>query len=197
MPSCLTARARFAAPRREADPAAYAGQATGCPDADWLGNTRGNPCADADRAIAGNGARGTPQWGWPGTGCVRRWGCMAQAEGRGVMRRILALLLLGLVVWAAPVAAQKPTPPPTPAPVAPPVVERPGADQTSGHRPQATAYRNARGPARDNARPTATATTVATLAAHGDTRYTSSDPTASHRDAAMTPTAVFMATPTC
>ena len=33
------------------------------------------------------------------------------------MRRLLALLLLGLVVWAGPVAAQKPTPPPTPAPV--------------------------------------------------------------------------------
>ena len=37
------------------------------------------------------------------------------------MRRVLALIVLGLVVWAAPVAAQKPTPPPTPAPVAPPV----------------------------------------------------------------------------
>jgi len=31
------------------------------------------------------------------------------------MRRVLALLVLGLVVWAVPVAAQKPTPPPTPA----------------------------------------------------------------------------------
>ncbi len=41
------------------------------------------------------------------------------------MRRLLALLLLGLAVWAAPVAAQKPTPPPTPAPVAPPVEKVP------------------------------------------------------------------------
>jgi len=33
------------------------------------------------------------------------------------MRRLLTLLLLGVALWAAPVAAQKPTPPPTPAPV--------------------------------------------------------------------------------
>ncbi len=50
------------------------------------------------------------------------------------MRRVLALLVLGLVVWAAPVAAQKPTPPPTPAPVAPPV-EEPSATPIKGPEP--------------------------------------------------------------
>jgi len=42
---------------------------------------------------------------------------VACQEVGGVMRRLATLLFLGLVVWAAPVAAQKPTPPPTPAPV--------------------------------------------------------------------------------
>jgi len=47
------------------------------------------------------------------------------------MRRLLTLLLLGLVVWAAPVAAQKPTPPPTPAPV----VEAPVVEPTKAPEP--------------------------------------------------------------
>jgi len=51
-----------------------------------------------------------------------------------VMRRLAALLLLGLVVWAVPVAAQKPTPPPTPAPVASPV-EEPTAAPTKAPEP--------------------------------------------------------------
>jgi hypothetical protein len=60
---------------------------------------------------------------------------MAQAEGRGVRRRVLALLVLGLAVWASPVAAQKPTPPPTPAPVAPPVEEAPVVELTKAPEP--------------------------------------------------------------
>jgi len=52
-----------------------------------------------------------------------------------VMQRLLLLLLLGLVVWAGPVQAQKPTPPPTPAPIAPPPVVVPPAPPTKAPEP--------------------------------------------------------------
>ena len=87
------------------------------------------------------------------------------------MRRLLTLLLLGLVVWATPVAAQKPTPPPTPAPVAPPVVEASAAPTkapeppTPTPEPLPTTTLKPLLPTATAVWPTATATTAVTLAA--------------------------------
>ncbi len=51
------------------------------------------------------------------------------------MQRLSVLLILAMVVWAGPVAAQKPTPPPTPAPVAPTAVVEPPAPPTKAPEP--------------------------------------------------------------
>ena len=53
-----------------------------------------------------------------------------------MIRRGLFFLLLGWVVWAGPVAAQKPTPPPTP--VKPPVPPTPTAPTRLAPTPTAT-----------------------------------------------------------
>jgi len=113
------------------------------------------------------------------------------------MRRVLALIVLGLVVWAAPVAAQKPTPPPTPAPVAPPV-EEPSAAPTKAPEPPTptpeplpTAMLEPLLPTATAVWPTATATTMVTLAAPtempGTPAATLPQPTATQP---MTPTAL-------
>ena len=118
-----------------------------------------------------------------------------------MMRCLAALFLLGLVVWAVPVAAQKPTPPPTPAPVAPPVVE-PSAAPTKAPEPPTptpeplpTATPEALPPTATAVWPTATATTVATLAAPtempGTPAATLPRPTATQT---ITPTSVATAT---
>ena len=118
-----------------------------------------------------------------------------------MMRRVLALLVLGMVVWATPVAAQKPTPPPTPAPVAPPVVE-PSAAPTKAPEPPTptmgpllTATPVALPPTATAAWPTVTATTAATLAVPtempGTPAVTLPRPTAT---SAMMPTVVATAT---
>jgi len=120
-----------------------------------------------------------------------------------VMRRVLALLVLGLVVWAAPVAAQKPTPPPTPAPVAPPV-EEPSAAPTKAPEPLTptpeplpTATPEALPSTATAVWPTATATTMVTLAAPteipGTPAATLPRPTATYT---MTPTVLPDITPT-
>ena len=82
------------------------------------------------------------------------------------MRRLLALIVLGLVVWAAPVAAQKPTPPPTPAPVveAPAEPTKAPESPTPTPEPLPTATPEALHPTATAVWPTATATTAATLA---------------------------------
>jgi hypothetical protein len=124
---------------------------------------------------------------------------MAQAEERGVMRRLLVLLLLGLVMWAAPVAAQKPTPPPTPAPVTPPVVEVP-AEPTKAPEPPTptpeplpTATPEALLPTATAVWPTATATVVSPTATLDAPMAiaTLPRPTVTH---AATPTVVSTAT---
>jgi len=111
------------------------------------------------------------------------------------MRRVLALLLLGLAVWAGPVAAQKPTPPPTPAPVAPPV-EEPSAAPTKAPEPPTpeplpSATPEALLPTATTVWPTATATTATTLAASteipGTPAATLPQPTATQP---VTPTAL-------
>ncbi len=118
------------------------------------------------------------------------------------MRRFLALLLLGLVVWAAPAAAQKPTPPPTPAPVSPPVVEAPVEEPSAAPtkapepppptpEPLPTATPEALLPTATAVWPTATATVVATLAVPAEIPGTSTAtlprPTVTH---VVTPTAL-------
>ncbi|MFN2243641.1 MAG: hypothetical protein ACK2U2_15215, partial [Anaerolineae bacterium] len=74
-------------------------------------------------------------------------------------RRLLTLLLLGLVVWAVPVAAQKPTPPPTPAPV----VEAP-AEPTKAPEPPTPTSEPLPTATPEALLPTATATAVAPTA---------------------------------
>ncbi len=109
------------------------------------------------------------------------------------MRRLFAVLVLGLAVWAVPIAAQKPTPPPTPAP---PVVE-PSAAPTKAPEPPTptpeplpTATPEALPPTVTAVWPTATATTAATLAVPTVTS-TLPHPIATH---AVTSTAVATAT---
>jgi len=112
-----------------------------------------------------------------------------------VMRRLAALLLLGLVVWAVPVAAQKSTPPPTPAPVVQAPAEPTKAPEppTPTPEPLPTATPEALPPTATAVWPTATATTVATLdmftvTTNGGTPAAiSQQPTATHT---VTPTAL-------
>ncbi len=116
------------------------------------------------------------------------------------MRRLLALLLLELVVWAAPVAAQKPTPPPTPAPVSPPVEETPVVEPTKAPEPPTpapeplpTATSEALPPITTAVWPTATATVVSPTATLDAPMATATlpRPTVTH---AATPTVVPTAT---
>ncbi len=116
------------------------------------------------------------------------------------MRRLLTLLVLGMVVWAAPVAAQKPTPPPTPAPVAAAPVEEPAAAPTKAPEPPTptpeplpTATPEALLPTATAVWPTATATVVATLAVPTETPGT---PTATLPRPTVTQSATSTALPT-
>ncbi len=106
-----------------------------------------------------------------------------------MIRRITVFLLLGLVVWAAPVAAQKPTPPPTPAPVAPPVVEPTKVPEppTPTSEPLPSATPEALPPTATAVWPTATATAVSPTAMPSVPTTTVSRPTVTH---AVTPTGV-------
>ncbi len=113
-----------------------------------------------------------------------------------MMRRLAALLLLGLVVWAVPVAAQKPTPPPTPVP---PVVETAAAPTkapeppTPTAEPLPTATPEALPPTATAVWPTETTTVVALTATLDVPTVTSTlpRPIATH---VVTPTVVVTAT---
>lgn len=107
------------------------------------------------------------------------------------MRRFAALLLLGLVVWAVPVVAQKPTPPPTPVPVTPPVVE-PSTAPTKAPEPPTPTPGPLPTATPETLPPTATAMVVTPMATLDVPRVTTDAPTAT----LPLPTATHAVTPT-